>query len=91
MVILHFPIDISFCRILPMLNNARITKHNRMAQHIAVNISIRRNQHIIPYSYLTNDSNVCILSTQIPQKERINFLFSAKEFPYLKLDEIYSA
>ncbi|WP_337799496.1 hypothetical protein [Phascolarctobacterium succinatutens] len=27
----------------------------------------------------------CILSTQIPQKERINSLFSAREFPYLKL------
>lgn len=28
----------------------------------------------------------CILSTQIPQKERINSLFSAREFPYLKLE-----
>lgn len=29
---------------------------------------------------------VCILSTQIPQKERINSSFSAREFPYLKLE-----
>ena len=28
----------------------------------------------------------CILSTKIPQKERINSLFSAREFPYLKLE-----
>lgn len=28
----------------------------------------------------------CILSTQIPPKERINSLFSAREFPYLKLE-----
>lgn len=34
----------------------------------------------------TAKENKCILSTQIPQKERINSLFSAREFPYLKLE-----
>lgn len=57
-LILHSPIDIPLCRILPMFNNARITKHNRMARHIAVNITIRRNQHIIPNSYLANNSSI---------------------------------
>ena len=36
-----------------------------------------------PESLITH---VCILSTPIPQKERINSLFSAREFPYLKLE-----
>ena len=58
MVILHSPIDISFCRILPMLGNTRITKHNRMTRYIAVNITIRRNQNIIANSYVANDSSV---------------------------------
>ena len=39
------------------------------------------------FEYVTGSiENNCILSTKIPQKERINSLFSAREFPYLKLE-----
>lgn len=41
-------------------------------------------QYIIFYQRFRTTS--CILSPQIPQKERINSLFSAKEFSYLKLE-----
>ena len=41
---------------------------------------------IIGVFFTLNSCLVVYFATKIPQKERINSLFSAREFPYLKLE-----
>lgn len=43
-----------------MFDNARIAKHNAMAWHIAIHVTIGRNQHVIINGNLTN--NRCVNS-----------------------------
>lgn len=47
-------IQISLRRIIPMFNDTRIAKHDRVVRNVTINICIWSNQYIIANSYLPN-------------------------------------
>lgn len=52
---LHLVIYIPLSRIITMLDNTRVAKHNRMVWYVTVNKSVWSNQYIIADVYGSNN------------------------------------